>query len=405
MGWGRWLLVLLIVLAIAGASRAWLAAWLFYSLAAILLLALAVAARPARLKEARRRLNATFAEIGQEVIVEVALTWERPVGAAWVLAKDTVDPRLQRTTPAGRLCVGSGSAQTSFAYRVVAPHRGFFALGPLHLSCGDLFGIARAAMDEPEIGYLTAYPPVRPVPPIRLPSNRPLGDVRTRRRIQEDPTRMVGVRDYRPGDNLARIHWKATARSGALISKVFEPSCDIEVAVVLNLAREDYPGEEAPVELACTTAASVVAGLLMARDTVSLSSNGADAAVRLGVARPALPELRAERNAAQLPAMLALLARLELAEHAPLGAYLTEVHARLPWTSTLLLITHRLSEEAGEALDRLQRAGFALALIVVGDDETAQAAVRRAAALNILTAGVKTEEQLGLLEFWRPGRH
>lgn len=405
MGWGRWLFVLLAMLVIAGLSRAWLTAWLFYSLGAILLLAIAVAARPSRLREARRRLNTTHAEVGQEVVVDLALTWDRPVGPAWVLAKDAVADGLQILTPTGRLFVGNASPQTNYAYRVAATRRGYFPLGPLTLSRGDLFGIFRSDMSDPDIAYLTAYPKVVPVPALRLPSNRPLGDVRTQRRIQEDPTRMVGVRDYQPGDNLTRIHWKATARSGALTTKVFEPSSDIDVAVVLNLAKDDYPAEGDTVELACTTAASLTAALLLARDSVSLSSNGVDAAVRLGVVKPAPPEVRAERNAALLPTLLARLARLEPAADQPLERYLTEVHSRLPWTSTLLLITHRLTEAAGEALNNLERSGFALALIIVGDSEEANAAAARAASLNLLAAWVKTEDQLGVLEFWRPGRH
>jgi len=397
----RWLLTLALILLIAGITRAWLAAWLFYALAAILLLALAVAWRPAKLRQTRRRPNTTHVEIGQEVVVDIALTWERPIGAGWVLARDAVDPALTLTGPPGRLFIGSSSNQTSYAYRVAPAKRGYFPLGPLSVSCGDLFGIARADSAGEEISYLTAYPKVLPVPPVRLPSNRPLGDVRASRQLQEDATRLVGVRDYRPGDSLAKIHWKATARSGALTSKIFEPSSAIEVAVVLNLSAEDYPAEGPEIELACTTAASVITALLLERDTVSLQSNGADAATRHDPSPRGAVQVKAERDTAQLPNFLSALARLEPSKERPLPLYLTEIHSRLPWTSTLLLVTHRLSEEAAAALEALRRSGFALALIVVGAGDDAQAAMTRAAGLNIAAARVKTEEQLGVLEFWR----
>jgi len=111
--------------------------------------------------------------------------------------------------------------------------------------------------------------------------------------------------------------------------------------------------------------------------------------------------VKAERDTAQLPNFLSALARLEPSKERPLPLYLTEIHSRLPWTSTLLLVTHRLSEEAAAALEALRRSGFALALIVVGAGDDAQAAMTRAAGLNIAAARVKTEEQLGVLEFWR----
>jgi len=397
----RWVLTLALVLLIAGMTRAWLAAWLFYCLAAILVLALAVAWRPAKLQQTRRRMNAAHVEIDQEVVVDIALTWERPVGAGWVLARDAVDPALRLVSPPGRLFIGSSSNQTSYAYRVAPAKRGYFPLGPLSVSCGDLFGIARAESAELDISYLTAYPKVLPVPPVRLPSNRPLGDVRASRQMQEDATRLVGVRDYRPGDSLTKIHWKATARSGTLTSKIFEPSSAIEVAVVLNMSAEDYPEDGREIELACTAAASLVTALLLERDTVSLQSNGADAAERHDRSRQGAVQVKAERDTAQLPAFLSQIARLEPSQERKLPLYLTEIHSRLPWTSTLLLITHRLSEEAAAALDGLKRSGFALALVVVGTGDEARAAMMRAANLDIYTAWVKTEEQLGVLEFWR----
>ena len=38
-------------------------------------------------------------------------------------------------------------------------------------------------------------------------------------RLYEDPTRISGVRPYEAGDPLNRVHWRATARTGALHSK------------------------------------------------------------------------------------------------------------------------------------------------------------------------------------------
>jgi len=55
-------------------------------------------------------------------------------------------------------------------------------------------------------------------------------------------------------------------------------------------------------------------------------------------------------------------------------------------------------------LDNINRAGFELAAIVVGEGETAEAARARIASLNIPVAAAPTEKDLGLLEFWQPGR-
>src|SRR5262249_47804416 len=58
------------------------------------------------------------------------------------------------------------------------------------------------------------------------------------------PRRMVGagselhqLRGYVPGDALARIDWKATARTGVLVSREFSEDQHLDVLVVLDAGR------------------------------------------------------------------------------------------------------------------------------------------------------------------------
>ena len=68
----------------------------------------------------------------------------------------------------------------------------------------------------------------------RLAADRPLGERKGRDRIFEDPLRFAGLRDYRPGDSLRRIDWKASARRQALQSRVYEPSSTLHLLVAVN---------------------------------------------------------------------------------------------------------------------------------------------------------------------------
>ena len=109
--------------------------------------------------------------------------------------------------------------------------------------------------------------PVRPAPPLprrraagvraRLParscrcsattspSRRPIGDVRLTHRLYEDPTRIAGVRPYEAGDPLNRIHWRATARTGRLHSKVYEPSTLAGATILLDFHHGRLPAAAA----------------------------------------------------------------------------------------------------------------------------------------------------------------
>ena len=91
-----------------------------------------------------------------------------------------------------------------------------------------------------------------------LPARHPFGDFDTPRRFIEDPLRLVGARDYVPGDSFRRIHWKATARRRELQTKILDPSSSNPLAIFLNVRTSPYLGVNRDVlELAITTAASV----------------------------------------------------------------------------------------------------------------------------------------------------
>ena len=52
----------------------------------------------------------------------------------------------------------------------------------------------------------------------------------------DDPMAPVGVRQYVSGDPFQHIHWKASARTQELQTKVFEPSASYGWLIVLNIA-------------------------------------------------------------------------------------------------------------------------------------------------------------------------
>src|SRR5206468_5591615 len=90
-------------------------------------------------------------------------------------------------------------------------------------------------------------------------------------------------RGYEPGDPLNRVHWKATARTGTLHSKIHEPSTLSGVTVVLDFHEAGYPSGREPhrSELAVTTALSLANAVFEMGQQVGLVTNGRDAAGRL----------------------------------------------------------------------------------------------------------------------------
>lgn len=105
-----------------------------------------------------------------------------------------------------------------------------------------------------------------------------------RRKVVEDPLRFSTVREYNPGDNPRFIHWKATARTGSLQSKVFDPSDTLSVTLAVDVRTRARAYEYVPeyLEYVISTAASVAVHALGERYMVGLAANGLGEGARPG---------------------------------------------------------------------------------------------------------------------------
>src|SRR5262249_12675967 len=121
------------------------------------------------------------------------------------------------------------------------------------------------------------------LPGYDLASRRPIGEIRLTHRLFEDPTRIAGVRHYQPGDPLNRVHWKATARTGVLHSKVYDASTIAGATILLafHLASYPEPNEPGRSELAVTTAVALANAVSLMNQPIGLVTNGRDAADRI----------------------------------------------------------------------------------------------------------------------------
>jgi uncharacterized protein (DUF58 family) len=222
-----------------------------------------------------------------------------------------------------------------------------------------------------------------------------VGEVRISHRLFEDPTRIAGVRPYQLGDPFNRLHWPATARTGQLHSKVYDPSCVAGATVVvdfhtsiLHLKNPHYRAE-----LAITAAASIANAIYQMDEQIGLITNGRDAAERIRyegwqeefrtrtIAKSTAQAVnRSERlqpvridtrrGAAQLQRILETLARLELTDGFRFSELLAETAGRLPRDATVIAILPDVSEEAALALGNLKRSGYSVVAILVLFGET-----------------------------------
>jgi len=285
-------------------------------------------------------------------------------------------------------------AKFTLRYHVECLMRGYYQIGPLVLESGDLFGLHRRFRVDAPPHYLTVYPRVVGLQGYDLASRRPIGDVKLVHRLFEDPTRNAGVRPYQAGDPLNRIHWRATARTGMLHSKIYEPSTLAGVTLVLDFHSDSYPrrGEPMRSELGITTAASLANAVCEMGQQVGLVSNGGDASERLRLegwdkafrtrkaarAKIAMHEhndalaplvVPTSRAPDQFHHIRQTLARLELTDGLTAGQLLSECSSRLPRDATIVCLLPVVLQETAFALGALCRSGYAISVVLVAPEE------------------------------------
>jgi len=243
--------------------------------------------------------------------------------------------------------------------------RGYFALGPARLRSGDIFGFTVRGADVERVDHLLVYPRVVPLAALGLPPLHPVGDAR-RRYLLDDPTRVMGAREYAPGDPLRAIHWKASARTQQLRSKQYEASAGARIAIFLNLDTlgryAEYRGFVRPLlELNIMTAASIAHWAAEAGHPIGLFANGYLPQGLRWVR--VLPAARAE----QLAAVLEALAKIFPTPVMPIGDLIQLESPSLPWGTTAVIVTAVTDAPLHLGLARLQAAGHGAVVILVGD--------------------------------------
>jgi uncharacterized protein (DUF58 family) len=125
-------------------------------------------------------------------------------------------------------------------YTVRAPHRGVFPVGPLVVEYEDPFGLLRTTLRVGDPDPLVVAPPLVRLPTTGGALTRAEGESAVIQRRASGSFDDLITREYRPGDALRRVHWKASARRGDLMVRQEEPRSHPEVRLVLDTRRAAY---------------------------------------------------------------------------------------------------------------------------------------------------------------------
>ncbi len=424
----RWFAGVTVLLLFALVFQLGLLAYAMYALAGVLLVSRWLSRVWVGGLSATRECNRVAVNVGETVAVVTTIENAGALPVVWVLLEDLLPlkalihdpPALEVIGQRLQLAMLGSRGHKTVYYQLKCNRRGYYQIGPLIFETGDLFGLHRRYCVGTQPHFLLVYPEVVPLEGYDIASRRPIGEVRMTHRLYEDPTRIAGVRPYEPGDPLNRVHWRATARTGSLHSKVYEPSSIAGATLLLDFHQAGYPSGQEPYrsELAVTAGASIANALYQMGQQVGLVTNGRDAADRIrqegwdydirsrkaaskaaGMLessdrlQPVVVETR--RGPEQLMRILQTLARVELTDGLDLAQLTIETASRMPHDATVLALLSTVSMETALALSNLRRKGFAVeAIFNVHDEEDFAAGAGRLLAEGIEAHHLKDRQSI-----------
>jgi uncharacterized protein (DUF58 family) len=369
-----------------------------YVLLGVLLLSRFLSRAWAEHLDATRICNRDVVEIGDTAEVVVVIGNKGRLRIPWLILEDSLPrealvqmpPRIRaegqrlaitRLEPGGRV---------SLAYRVSFCLRGYYQIGPLLVETGDLFGLHRRFRVMADPHFVMVLPRVLPLHGYNLASRRPIGEIRLVHRLFEDPTRIAAIRPYQPGDPFNRIHWRATARTGQLHSRLYESSCVAGATFLLDFHQASYRGSGAvgSAELAVTAVASLAHAVYLMGQQLGFISNGRDAADRIREEgwraeftvrsdahnqvsqmgrsdrlRPVV--VRTRKGPDQFQRILHTLARLEPTDGMTFPEMLSETASEIPRDATVVAVLREATLRIAVSLGDLVREGYAVTALVV----------------------------------------
>ena len=356
---------------------------------------------------------------GEDITVTVTVENKRGWPIPWIFLEDYHPKDFHRIGQNKKLAFVMPGHSVSLEYRLRCPRRGYHRIGPLLMESGDLFGLQRRFRTGVQQDYLSVLPTVAYIETFNIATKRPHGPVRLSNRIYSDPTRINSIREYVPGDPLNTIHWKATARTGTLHVKTYEPSSVLGGTLVLDLHEASYAPvrREERIELAITTTASISYLLQMSGEQVGMITNARDAAEiaqydvagHVALSRQEVDEdvddqlvstsisplcVETRRSPFQIQRITQNLARVVPTDGLDGYGLVTTQYHDLPRDATLMIVAPLVTERMAYALGSIKLAGFNISVFIIQDQPAYLEAAAFLALHNIHVFHIEHERSL-----------
>ena len=287
----------------------------------------------------RRSLDPKQAVAGDSVTVNLTITNRARLPTGALMLEDKLPNRM---TGRARFVLESlaGHQAGTVSYRLPALGRGQYRVGPLRIRLADPFHMIDLTRSFTATDEFVVTPRIDPLTARELPRSDDIGDSAGSHSVGSHGADDASTREYRIGDDLRKIHWRSSARTGQMMVRQEERPWRSSATVLLDLRADAHdvtppslgppdadPRVDSSLEWAVSAAASIGTQAMRTGREVGLITDpeqrersrfsGAShlsthlAGVRESGRRSLVPFGGLIRTAARESALIAILGRLE----------------------------------------------------------------------------------------------
>ena len=203
------------------------------------------------------------------VRVELNVRASGHLGAGPVLLTDEIPPRIGNSV---RLALASAAhrRERSVAYTFTPRLRGKYQIGPVTIVHTDPFGALTRTTKVRGASPLLVYPSYDQIHTLPTGVHR-LGVIRHSPLVGQGDE-FYALRQYEEGDDLRKVHWPSSLRTGELVIRQEELLAEPRALIVLDTCASKHygSGAGASIEAAISAAASVAVFAIRKRMRVSI---------------------------------------------------------------------------------------------------------------------------------------
>jgi len=294
---------------------------------------------------------------GSELCVEVDVERIQYAGGGCIVLPHRLPLEIEAVPHEGVAIPALNVGETATCKFALRPNRrGIYRLRGYRVESDYPFGLLNASSVFQIEDQLTVYPRFEPLDRLQLPLGRryqPGGVAFAAPRGES--LEYIGNRDYREGDSVRDIDWRATARLSRPIVREYREEYFLRAAVVLDTHLE-RPTPAAKEDLERAISLCAACGDYM---------NRTDYLVDILAAGPNLYHLLAGRGVASLDQMLDILACVEPSSEPPWTKLEPHLWANLEQITSVICLFLNWNEERRAFAARIASSGSAVKVVIV----------------------------------------